>query len=513
VAGSSGVVTVTTSGGTATGPTFTYLLVLSVVSINPIAGAAGIPVTIAGTNFDVVAANNTVKFNGVAATVTSATTTSIVVTSPAGGNTGVVTVATSAGTATGPVFTYTIPPVISSINPTSGTAGTSVTITGTNFDNVAANNTVKFNSVAATVTSATATSLVVTAPAGGSTGAISVATSGGTATGPTFTYTFGPAVYVCGEQTNGDDGYWKNSTFNKLVNAASYPYAIAGSGTDIYVAGPIISNVSSPGYATYWKNGTAVQLSNQPGGFLFSVFVSGTDVYFLGSADGQALNTWKNGVISTLTTTTSASGAGVADGNNAMFVSSSGDVYVAGFQNLTGNPWYEKATFWKNGVPTDLTNGATNAKATAIFVSGADVYVAGFEEVKSGIAIINKAPRLWKNGASVPLTTPADNLFNGVNALLVAGTDVYVGGVYNGAGAVWKNGTMINTASYAVAEQVTSLFMYNNADLYASGASNASGLNGYWVNGNFVEMDPGCNSVSPSCAHTSANQIRGIYVK
>jgi hypothetical protein len=513
MAGSSGVVTVTTPGGTATGPTFTYLHAPTIASINPVTGAAGISVTIAGTNFDAVAANNTVKFNGVAATVTSATATSIVVTSPAGGNTGVVTVATSAGTTTGPVFTYLIPPVISSINPASGSAGTSVTITGTNFDIVAANNTVEFNSVAATVTSATSTSLVVTAPAGGSTGVVSVATSGGTVNGPTYTYIVGPAVYACGEQTNGDDGYWKNSTFTKLANAASYPYAIAGSGNDIYVAGPIISNVSSPGYATYWKNGTAVQLSNQAGGFLFSVFISGTDVYFLGSADGQAFNTWKNGVISTLTTTTSASGAGLAHGNSAMFVSSTGDVYVAGFQSLTVNPWYEKATFWKNGVPTDLTNGATNAKATAIFVSGADVYVAGYEEVKSGIAIINKAPRLWKNGVSVPLTTPADNLFNDVNALLVAGTDVYVGGVYNGAGAVWKNGTMINTASYAVAEQVTSLFMYNNTDLYASGASNASGMNGYWVNGNFVEMDPGCNTASPACAHTSANQIRGIYVK
>jgi len=50
-------------------------------------------------------------------------------------------------------------PSITSINPASGVAGVSVTITGTDFDAVASNNNVNFNGVAAIVTSATATSL------------------------------------------------------------------------------------------------------------------------------------------------------------------------------------------------------------------------------------------------------------------------------------------------------------------------------------------------------------------
>ena len=80
-------------------------------------------------------------------------------------------------------------------------------------------------------------------------------------------------------------------------------------------------------------------------------------------------------------------------------------------------------------------------------------------------------------------------------------------------GAVWKNGALINTASYAVAEQVSSMFIYNNTDLYFTGASSASGLNGYWKNGSFVEMDPGCQKLSSGCALTSANQVISIYVK
>ncbi|MGZ3753479.1 MAG: IPT/TIG domain-containing protein, partial [Mucilaginibacter sp.] len=148
----------------------------AITSISPSSGLAGVSVTISGSNFDASASGNTVKFNGSAATVTSATTTSLVVTAPAGGSSGSITVTTTGGTATGPVFTYLKAPTITTINPTSGKAGSAVSITGTNFDAIAANNTVKFNGTAAVVTAGTTTSLSVTAPAGGSTGAITVTT-------------------------------------------------------------------------------------------------------------------------------------------------------------------------------------------------------------------------------------------------------------------------------------------------------------------------------------------------
>lgn len=54
---------------------------------------------------------------------------------------------------------------ISSFSPLSGAPGTSVTITGTNFNTTAANNIVRLNGIKCTVTSATATQLVVTIPA------------------------------------------------------------------------------------------------------------------------------------------------------------------------------------------------------------------------------------------------------------------------------------------------------------------------------------------------------------
>ena len=66
------------------------------------------------------------------------------------------------------------PPIITSFSPASGPVGTSVTITGTNFNAVPASNIVYFGGVKATVTTGTTTSLTVTVPAGATYQPISV---------------------------------------------------------------------------------------------------------------------------------------------------------------------------------------------------------------------------------------------------------------------------------------------------------------------------------------------------
>jgi uncharacterized protein (TIGR02145 family) len=65
-------------------------------------------------------------------------------------------------------------PAISSFAPASGIIGTEITITGTNFNTIAANNIVRFGAVSASVTSATSTALSVLVPTGASYQAISV---------------------------------------------------------------------------------------------------------------------------------------------------------------------------------------------------------------------------------------------------------------------------------------------------------------------------------------------------
>jgi uncharacterized delta-60 repeat protein/gliding motility-associated-like protein len=73
-------------------------------------------------------------------------------------------------------------PTISGFTPSSGMVGATVTITGTNFNSVPANNIVTFNGVTAVVSSSSISSMTVTVPAAASTGPISVTVGGLTAT-------------------------------------------------------------------------------------------------------------------------------------------------------------------------------------------------------------------------------------------------------------------------------------------------------------------------------------------
>ena len=61
-------------------------------------------------------------------------------------------------------------PAINSFSPVTGSAGTTVTISGKNFSPTGANNVVSFNGTAATVTSATADQIIVTVPKDATTG-------------------------------------------------------------------------------------------------------------------------------------------------------------------------------------------------------------------------------------------------------------------------------------------------------------------------------------------------------
>jgi uncharacterized delta-60 repeat protein/gliding motility-associated-like protein len=153
-------------------PTFT--------SFAPTSGYPGTSVTLTGSNFSTVPGLNVVRFNGVVATVTASTATSITTTVPSGATTGPVSVEVACQTATAPGnFTVLIPPpVITSFAPASGPIGTSVTLTGTDFGSTVGTNIIYFGARRATVTAASPTSLTVVVPAGASFQPITVTRSG-----------------------------------------------------------------------------------------------------------------------------------------------------------------------------------------------------------------------------------------------------------------------------------------------------------------------------------------------
>jgi hypothetical protein len=189
------VVVVNGAGSSITKPAdqFTYFPVPVVTGISPTSGTPGTPVTITGTGFTGV---TDVGFGLSNVNIVSATDTEIVVNAPGGSGTVDITVTTPGGTsAMSPAdqFTYTTPaapPVVTSINPTSGSAGTSVTITGTGFTGVTD---VGFGLANVNVLSATDTEIVVNAPGGdsGTTVDITVTTPVGTsATSPADQFTY-----------------------------------------------------------------------------------------------------------------------------------------------------------------------------------------------------------------------------------------------------------------------------------------------------------------------------------
>jgi YD repeat-containing protein len=103
---------------------------LSILNLVPQRGGANTTVTIYGQNFSSVAAGDTVMFNGVAATVISASSTALVVSTPNGVTTGPVSVTVNGVTVSSGTLNYTVPnsTSITSISPNFGFAGQTLTI-------------------------------------------------------------------------------------------------------------------------------------------------------------------------------------------------------------------------------------------------------------------------------------------------------------------------------------------------------------------------------------------------
>ena len=155
---------------------------LAATGFSPQSAKVGATVTIVGTNF---ATGATVKFNGTSATPTTITATSIAVNVPTGATTGPISV-TSGGNTVSTLGSFVVTPnpaapTVTSFSPSHIAIGSTLTITGTNFDPNAANDKVFVNGQFATVSTASATSLSVFVPVSSS-GTVSVETTNGTGT-------------------------------------------------------------------------------------------------------------------------------------------------------------------------------------------------------------------------------------------------------------------------------------------------------------------------------------------
>jgi YD repeat-containing protein len=158
---------------------------VAITEFTPNAGAIGSAVTVYGTGFSATPAQNTLTFNGTAATVTASTTTQITTTVPVGAISGPIAVTTPLGSASSVtpfvVQAVTGAPSISSFSPVIASIGSALTINGANFDAVKANNLVVLHQTMATVTSNTSSVLSTTIALATTSGRVTVSTPTGTA--------------------------------------------------------------------------------------------------------------------------------------------------------------------------------------------------------------------------------------------------------------------------------------------------------------------------------------------
>ena len=439
-----------------------------VTAIDPSSALTGKLISITGKDFSPVFSENKVSFNGKDALVTNASSTQLNALVPADAETGPVTVTVNGRTAVNQlVFTVeSLPSVIASVHPLSGGYKTLVTITGSNFKQIPADNTVTFNGMPGIVESATPTSLTVRVPLRAGSGTVVV---NGVSANNLFTYV--PDIYIIG-QTGDNAGYyratyWKNGVPFTLSNTGSHTYAsdMAFVGDDVYVIGSRFTGIHS--VARFWKNGVEMPLGNDtnPSG-TEGIFAAGSDVYIVGNeiTGGKTrIVYWKNGDPVYVTDGTStANGSGIAVNGQ--------DVYVVGNSlHTNGNT---VGTYWKNGTPTQLTTGVSFA--WDIFVSGDDVYTTGsIRNTGPGVGFVS----YWKNETAV-LLSPGLSGGRGSD-IVVVGNDVYVAGVEDNSKPVrlakyWKNGGPVilsDGAYFASADAIDVL----GDDVYVAGIKTTTG--------------------------------------
>jgi hypothetical protein len=241
-----GKLTVNVHGKTGTSSSDFTVLETTISGFAPATGVVGTAVTITGTNFSLTPSENIVKFNNVVAPITEGTATQLKVSVPSEATSGKITVTVSGTTVTS-VENFIIPsPTISGFFPPIGAAGISVTIDGTNFSPILANNIVKFNGTAAIVTAASDTELTVTVPGGATTtGLLSVAVGPNTATSSeAFQVCFGSTELIISDVV-------------VLNTSGSTSYTVSFKITNVGSENADVSKMSMQNYAAQDAQGTA----------------------------------------------------------------------------------------------------------------------------------------------------------------------------------------------------------------------------------------------------------------
>lgn len=376
---------------------------------------------------------------------------------------------------------------IKGFNPTSGPVGTSVTINGTNFGATEAGNTVKFGAVAATVNSASASSLKVTVPEGAQTATISVTVDGKTATSAdafTVTVDLGPTTLSLDKET-----LELRTTETEMLTPT-----VGGNGANNTVvwssdneAAAVVDqegNVTATGAGTATITATVDEVTASCAITVDpSIFVVGTTTYTANGPNAIAL--WVNGEFQEIAGTES-------DGFSPNVAVSNGDIYISYAEHIVDDDTQMKVL--KNGNPMSEwnfgawpENGGYERVPTSLEVVASDIYVGGYEFSYYGNEL-NEAG-YWQSATEKTVLIDAiSQLFDHVQMedIVVKNNIVYAAGYYMDYG--------FNYGCYFVGEELhvigndqltgvklSSLDIDSSEDIYTAGSINNVAT--VWKNG------------------------------
>ena len=317
---------------------------------------------------------------------------------------------------------------------------------------------------------------------------IATVTTTSTSTVTTTSVSVSGNVSADGGATVTSRGFCWGITPGVVISGSNY--VNSGTGTGTYSAS---INGLNPGTVYFVRAFATNSVGTAYGNELsFTTTTPNNNVYVAGTlfnGSNEIATVWKNGVVTQLSNGTRQGYA------RAVFVSGS-DVYVAGFERNVANT-LSIATIWKNGVGTALTTAPNIASdAFAVYVDGTDVYVAGYEETGAG-----QVAKIWKNGVATSLTTAQPSSM--ATGVAVSGTDVYACGYNtNGKATYWKNGT----PTYLNFGTAVSGIFVNGADISIAGITGGSS----WLWHNTVTTNfPGSNAFSSICGLGADTYIAG----
>lgn len=273
--------------------------------------------------------------------------------------------------------------------------------------------------------------------------------------------------------------YWINGEvfkFNEGTETEAWSLFLTQN--DLYAVGRDCDGHSSD---NYWRNENSVNLPNRGnsspfyGSIIYDVFVDGSDLYFAGQRGNRAAY-WRNGVVTELTSDFTAKATSI-------YVTGK-DIYVAGYSNARG------ASYWKNGEEFPLSNCNYT---TSIYVENGNVYVSGVGPTEH----LTEVAKYWKNGDEIILErVTGDGAASVANDIYVVDGVVYVAGkngidVYGwGECGYWKNNKWIpltkrDNEGKLNSAQVYSIFV-KDSDVYVAGYelgyADSVGAK-YWKNG------------------------------